>query len=497
MIIYNGSPKQSLSEVVLFPFDDYSIPFQQGVRLRLVPYSKGGGKNIVLGRGGSGAPDSKNVCYYGSVQRVGDELWMWYLGQGDKDDHWHQRVCFAKSKDGFKWEKPKLGLVEYDGNKNNNLVDLGDVVNYNVTACVVFYEPEDPDPERRFKMAFESRKYHNRLAVAFSKDGLRWKESPNNPVGPGLEMQGGTKFNGCYYLTGQGGRHFPPWTRKLVVHASYDFEHWTEATCLGFRRDNIPPRPIEYYGSSGEQVHLGAALWNRRNVIIGFYGQWHGHPSNDRRLTTMDLGLVVSNDALHYKEPIPDFRIVMAAETDWYPIPVGTAVAKFPALIQGQGFENIGDKTLFWYAPWPEQKSDGVRVASWPRDRLGYFESFLGPGRNAYFISAPLDLEGKPVQIYMNVDGISEYNKVTTEILDERFNVIHGYSREECIGPRESGLRQPVKWQEHEKIETDSPVRIRVNFEGIRPEDLKVYALYVEHCDNYPQPPGEKGADQR
>ena len=482
MIIQNGGSSESLDEIVLFPFDDHSIPFQHGVRLQLISCSGGGGKNIVVRRGPPGAPDSKHVCFYGTVQRVGDELWMWYLGQGDKDNRWHQRVCFAKSKDGYHWEKPSLGLVEYNGNKNNNLVDLGDVVNYNVTACVVFYEPRDPNPKRRFKMAFESSKYGGRLAVAFSEDGLRWRESPSNPVGPWFEMQGGTRFNGWYILTGQGGLHYPPWTRKLVVHISRDFEHWTEAACLGFRRDPLPPKPMNYYENAGEQVHLGAALWNRGNVIIGFYGQWHGHPSNDRRLTTMDIGLVVSNDGLHYREPIPDFRIVMAAETDWYPIPIGTAVASFPALIQGQAIENIGDETLFWYALWPEHKSDGIRVARWRRDRLGYFESFLGPGRNAYFISAPIDLEGKPAHIYMNVDGVGEHSKVTTEILDEEFNVIEGYSREECVGPEEPGFHQPVKWRNHEKIEIkDRPIRIKVNFEGIRPEDLKVYAIYLKH----------------
>ena len=48
----------------------------------------------------------------------------------------------------------------------------------------------------------------------------KWEESPNNPVGPAFEMAGGTRFNGCYYLTGQGeGSHFPR-SRKLETHAS-------------------------------------------------------------------------------------------------------------------------------------------------------------------------------------------------------------------------------------------------------------------------------------
>ena len=391
MIIKNGGPNITRDEIILFPFDDYSIPFQHGVRLQLE--SRGGETKIVLGTGNPGAPDSRLVVYYGTVKRVGDELWMWYLGQGD-GDQWHQRVCLARSKDGYNWEKPELGLVEYGGNVNNNLVDLtGD--KHHITACVVFYEPEDPDPKHKFKMAFESSKYNNELAVAFSEDGLRWEESPENPVGPNFEMTGGTRFNGCYYLTGQdGGSHFPP-SRKLETRISYDFEQWTQSSCLGLRRDNIPPRPMNYDFHAGEQVHVGAALWNRGNVIIGFYGQWHGHPSGDRRLLTMDLGLVVSNDGLHYREPIPDFRIVPAAEDGWLlpqglVPPVGHTAVHFPGLIQGQGFENIGDETLSWYVPWPVHDSDGVRVASWMRDRLGYFQSFLGPEQNSHFISPPL-----------------------------------------------------------------------------------------------------------
>jgi len=482
VIIKNGAPNISRDEVVLFPFDDYSIPFQNGVRLQLIPNKAGiGRKKIVLGTGAPGAPDSKLVIYYGTVRRVGDELWMWYLGQGDQDREWHERVCFAKSKDGYHWEKPELGLVEYAGSTKNNLVDLmgGE---HHVQACVVLYDPDDPDSKHRFKMAFESRKYHNKLAVAYSEDGLRWKESPDNPVGPGFEMAGGTKFNGCYYLTGQlGGLHFGS-PRKLEVRVSYDFEHWTRSTCVGMRRGNIPPEPMGCYFNVGEQIHLGAALWNRGNVIIGIYGQWHGHPSNDRRLLTMDLGFVVTNDVLHYREPIPDFRMIPAAEDGWRPIPFGDTMVHFPALIQGQGFENIGDETLFWYAPWPEHDSDGVRVASWTQDRLGYFQPFLGPGQDAHFISAPLDLEDKPARIYMNIDGVSEYSQVSVEVLDEEFRKIPGYSKDVCISLQKSGLRQPVKWKSRQIIEKmDSPVRIRVNFEGIRPEDLKVYAIYVEH----------------
>ena len=483
MRINNGGPVGSIDSIVLFPFDDQSIPFQHGVKLTLKGKQAGHGNKPVVPLGEPPAHDSEWIAYYGSVLRIDDELWMWYLGQGP-DAHWHQRVCLAKSKDGRTWEKPNLGLVEYHGSKHNNLVDMGE--DMHVQACVVFYEPDDPIPGKRFKMAFQPRKHSARVCAAYSADGLTWRESPNNPVGGRLEMAGGTKVDGCYYLAGQGGKH-PDGFRQLVTQVSYDFEHWTDATCSGLRRSNVSSKPAVAGKNTGEQVHLGAALWNRGNVIVGFFGSWNGHPSNDRRMVTMDLGLAVSNDALHYREPIPDFPVVSAAEDGWGLKRRESLRLNFPALIQGQGFENVGEETLFWYAPWPEEASDGVRVTGWPRDGLGYFSPYdsgiwaYGDGSDPHFVSAPIDLESGAARLTVNVEGINEHSHITVEIQDQAFRPVPGYERDTSQGPAGPGLAQPVTWQDHDVIDgAAGPIRVRVNFGGVRPEDVRLYAVYLD-----------------
>ena len=172
MIIKNYPQQTSSPQVTLFPFDDHSIPFQHGVRLHLVRYKAGvDGTRIVVPPGPAGAPDSRAVIYYGSVHRVEGQLWMWYLAQGDSD-HWLQRVCLAKSDNGYNWRKPELGLVKYNGSTHNNLVDmLGG--KHHIVACVVYHEPDDPNPDRRFKAIIETTKYPNLFAVMFSADGLK------------------------------------------------------------------------------------------------------------------------------------------------------------------------------------------------------------------------------------------------------------------------------------------------------------------------------------
>jgi len=484
ILVGSGVPWVRVKEAVLFPFDNYSVPFTWGLKLDLVMAKNPDARNpIVVRPGQPGEPDSETVRYYGTVIQVGDELRMWYLGGGGKSDPiphllpplkgWHP--LYAVSKDGINWEKPKLGLMEYNGNKQNNLLDFMDG-KYGVGEHVVIYEPEDPDPARRFKMVFECGKYNNRLAVAFSPDGLRWTESPRNPVGPFLEESGLIKFNGCYYVNGQGGGQYGS-GRKMVTFASYDFEHWSQACALSFRRGPIVDLGPDKWNTL-EEVHLGASLTGRGNVIIGIYGMWHGDSTGDRSRVTMDLGLIVSNDALHFHEPIPDFRFIPAREE--LEVPPGRA-----ALAQGQGMVNLGEKTLYWYEVWGSGDTTGVRMATWERDRFGYFRVFLPPdpgGRSPHphFISCPIKLDRAGARVFINAVGLSENTELTVELLDLKFQGIPGYSGGDCIPIRTSGFRQAATWRGKEALEAFShPVFVRVTFGGLRPEDAKLYAVYV------------------
>ena len=55
-------------------------------------------------------------------------------------------ICHASSRDGIHWEKPALGLVEFEGSKANNIVLKGP------HGGGVFFDSADPDPARRYKM---------------------------------------------------------------------------------------------------------------------------------------------------------------------------------------------------------------------------------------------------------------------------------------------------------------------------------------------------------
>ena len=92
-----------------------------------------------------------------------------------------------------------------------------------------------------------------------------------------------------------------------------------------------------------------------------------------------------------------------------------------------------------------------------------------------------LILEGSPACVFLNVDGIGPYSRVAVEVLDERFAVLPQYVKVNCLCPEASGLRREVRWRGRKRIESDvNSVRLRVHFEGVRAEDVKLYAVYLE-----------------
>jgi hypothetical protein len=464
-------------EQVLFPFDDVAIPFNKGLLMTLVHGKKAVENPVVLPAGKPGEPDYPKAQYYGTVIRVGDEYRMWYSGVNDST----RCICYATSTNGLAWEKPKLGLVEFKGSTQNNILSLNGTNMLDGAIALVLYEPDDPNPERRFKMLREIGPAE--MPAAFSADGLRWKSAPATPPGAGiikdsaLEACGLMKFNGCYYVNGHGGTIPHPLKgagkRMSVTFISYDFEHWTQAAHLAFRRDPIPPRPpTDFEFHRGEQVHVGASLWNRGNVVLGFYGQYH-NPSNDRRTSTIDIGLIVSSDGLHFTEPVPDFKLIESFEE---------ADGADARLLQGEGFENIANQTVYWYSIWATTPGspNGVRVATWPRDRFGYF-SAAPYEEHACCISSPFKLETGEGEVRLNVDRLSPECRLRVELLSEQMVPLPEYSGENCISVTKTGFSRKVAWKGKNHLENISgSFRIKVSWEGGKPEEGRLYAIYLQ-----------------
>ena len=128
-------------------------------------------------------------------------------------------VCYAVSKDGLKWEKPELGLVEFGGSKANNLVVRGP------HGAGVFRDPHEADPARRYKMFYRGAG----MCVRFSADGLRWGEEIRCPQ---IAARGDTHNNALWWP--ERGKYVGItrlWKGQRIVGRteSSDFRQWTKA----------------------------------------------------------------------------------------------------------------------------------------------------------------------------------------------------------------------------------------------------------------------------
>jgi hypothetical protein len=150
---------------------------------------------------------------------------------------------------------------------------------------------------------------------------------------------------------------------------------------------------------------------------------------------------------------------------------------------------NIGDKTVTWYSIWGSGGSGGIRAAWWRRDRLGYFHATRTPIEGQtwvdevkpHFISAPVRLPARGGRVFLNASHLSEHARLAVEILDQQFRPLTGLTAADCQPfEDDSAFRLPVRWKGGDAVKSDRPIRLRVNFDGLRLEDARVYAVYVE-----------------
>lgn len=487
----------------LFAFDTASIPHSQNLRLEMAAPRKHPA-NPVLRRGVAGSPDAMGVQFYGSVIREAGTFRMWYVAfddeAGSKAPSARWRAAYAESEDGVNWRKPELGLVEFRGSKANNLVDMGG--EWGFVNLKVIRDDDDPDPARRYKMTTHVYfRHHTRLGTLLpfvSPDGFTW--TPVREASPvkgelrkedlllplvHLEPCGGLyQWDGWYFLTAQnampGIQHFQG--RVVRIYRSRDFVNWKATNHIGFVRDT----QHEWLGAGrsreGEQNHEGISVWNRGNVLLGVYGRWHG--AGEWKDVTVDLGFVFGNDGFSFREPKHEWTFLPRGQDgDW----------DQGGLLQGQGFENVGDETLIYYGAWDPRGTGGdpvprggVGIATLPRDRFGALrvdESGKGPGDYqapeivSEFVTAPVPVRpGSEPGIFLNADGLGPGARLYIEMLDDAERVLPGRIAKVV----ESGFQVPVAWADPHESAVPERIKFRVVFEGTENIAIRFHALYLQ-----------------
>ena len=213
-------------------------------------------------------PWEGRLALYGTVWRNDEtgKFRMWYQGYGGmgiprmgddiSDSPWKgfdgrnllYTIGYATSDDGVFWKRPNLGLVEYEGSRDNNLVLL------DAAYANIIYDPRDPNPDRLYKsLFFEARdpagtpNMGDGVSVAFSPDGLRWTKYHGNPVitrsSDSHTLLGWDDLHSKYVSFARPSVHEGNKTRRIGRATSDDFTNWTVPKDVLVPDDDDPTRP--------------------------------------------------------------------------------------------------------------------------------------------------------------------------------------------------------------------------------------------------------------
>lgn len=183
-------------------------------------------------------PWEGNTSAYFTIFQDGDLYRMYYRGS-----HWDERTkqsghrevtCYAESRDGIHWLKPQLGLFEFAGSKQNNIV--WDGVG---THCFTVFKDSNPncDADARYKAISRGKPLRAKgLYVFKSPDAIHWTLMREEPVitQGAFDSQNLAFWDAhlgqyrVYFRVSQDG------VRHIKTSHSADFVHWAEPALLSF-----------------------------------------------------------------------------------------------------------------------------------------------------------------------------------------------------------------------------------------------------------------------
>ena len=219
--------------------DDYLIEKATGVSL-LLHEPQRAGKVLDFDKPWEGSPNADepqagSASAYVTVFKDGDLYRMYYRGMPNKSRNASVVTCYAESKDGIHWVKPSLGLCDYKGSQDNNIVWTGPGTHN--FAPFLDTNPQAP-ADRRYKAVAGGMGKARALHSMVSPDGLHWKFLQDGLIKKtdltqkGFDSQNLAFWDAerqCYQA------YFRVWVSgvRLIAHStSPDFVHWSDAELI-------------------------------------------------------------------------------------------------------------------------------------------------------------------------------------------------------------------------------------------------------------------------
>lgn len=407
-----------------FPVDDRVVEDRWHVERTVVVLQRHP-RNPVLTRGHSW---EGNGAYAGTVLRdPNDGLFkMWY---GVFSEHNYRNrlpfsynVCYAESQDGLVWDRPVLGLFDYEGSKENNVIALGREKTQQID---VELRPHGLGAGPRF---FSIHNEKGGVFVATSQDGKAFRFLQEDSAVP---YHSDTHNNFVYddvrrrwlmfvrpeAYAGAGLPHVG--RRRIAVKESTDLWTWTQERTVLVPEENDP----DYF--------YGMTVFRRGDLFFGalqLYETQHHH---------IDLELVWSPDGYRWSRlPVRERARLLSHGPDGEWDHGMVLMADRPI--------DVGDELWFYYGatdvPHTAFGSAAIGIARTATDRLVSVSG--GAERNGRLLTRPFVVTGD-LLLNARAEG-----SLTVSVHTENDKPLPEWSREACTDFRGNALRARVLWGE-------------------------------------------------
>jgi len=401
----------------------------------------------------------------GSVLRLGPRDWRMYYMTYNRPEP--MRLCMATSTDGMRWTRPNLGRVEYDGNKNNNIVwhPPGEQTFTAATVCHDVADTVNP-----FKMMFYAAGGGKPTGtyVCFSADGIDWKLRPEpvlETAGDQTNLMGTRDRNGKFVAYLRHKQMLPLHRARTIWRTeSDDFIKWSEPSSI-IRPDLQDDPNVELYGFSG---------FPYADMYMGLVERWQGNPD------IFNIQPAWSHDGLQWHRPV-DRKPLIAPQFPWnerWNSSVNTAP------------HHVGNMLRFYFGGRSRahgrelgQVYGAVGMAVIAKDRFAAIRADFKEGQ---LITKSMTWPGGDLMVNCNYTRYPQgfYNAgggtIEVEVRDENNAPIPGFSGDQKakfnkLSPFTWGEKQdPVRWANDKSLKELAGKRIRLVF---LLKDSRLYAF--------------------
>ncbi|MCH2131287.1 MAG: LamG domain-containing protein [Pirellulaceae bacterium] len=466
----------SISTTVQLFVDDYLIASAEGFH-RTVHSWKKHPQNPVLRPDKPWEFGGNYINTHGSV--IYDEqdrlfkAWYWTLNDEDSVLPTSQikSMCYATSSDGIHWEKPNVGLFEFQGSKDNNMVMASsrDVINSLPTLFTygAIKTPSDPDPSRLYKACFYERppgaSYigpNDGVWTAVSPDGIHWTKR-NVLAIPQLGDTVGFCYDSIHQRYLCFGKRYTDRGRARFQSESTDFVNWTTSRLI-LETDDEDDQPCDLYNNTG-------FVWG--DMLLGWLQVfYHQEDPFKHRLV---LELIYSRDGLNWQR-MPGRPTVLDVGPDgsWDRTNQSPAIGT-PILVDDEMYLYYAGDTRY-HGPYK-----GVNLGE-SRGQIGLgllrrdgFVSMDATPSGGVLTTKPLVVGTKfasdePVHLYLNVKA--DFGHCRVELLDEAGDPIDGFGKDIADDLMSDNVQAVATWKGNSDISSlvDRPLRLRFHLKNAR-----------------------------